>query len=85
MKRYSVELYHGDFTGSVDGTTLYDRRRDRYAIFIDENLSRADRERTVLHELFHIFNGDFLSDEDMEIIEARADAFVDETYRQSIT
>lgn len=81
---YSVEFYHGDFTG-VDGTTLFDGRHNRYAIFLDQNLSRADRERTVLHELFHIFNGDFLSDESMEIIERRADAFVDETYRQQTT
>lgn len=46
--------------GKIRGATVLDENGD-YNIYLNDNLSPNQRQRTYEHELFHILNNDFFS------------------------
>lgn len=49
----------------------WDEGSKEYRIFINKNLSDQEKRKTFVHELIHIYNGDFDHGEDIQTIEAR--------------
>ena len=62
----------------VRGITEYDVKRNRFTILINTNLSAAEQQHTLRHELSHIaLNHHFQLDRSLEEVEDEADHYAD--------
>ena len=69
-KNFQIRIYCLPIPGRIRSYVV--RKDDFYTIIIDESLSPEARMKAYRHELEHIENGDFDSDESTGIIEIRA-------------
>ena len=67
-----IKIIYTAMPETIRGFALFVVRTGKYTIFINEKLNEKDRERTLQHELHHIENGDFFSDESVNAVERRA-------------
>lgn len=70
LRSFQIRIYCLPIPGRIRSYVV--RKDDFYTIIIDESLSPSARMKAYRHELEHIENGDFDSDESTGIIEIRA-------------
>ena len=70
LRSYQIRIYCLPIPGRIQSYVV--KKDDFYTIIIDESLSPEARMKAYRHELEHIENGDFDSDESTGIIEIRA-------------
>lgn len=70
LRSFQIRIYCLPIPGRIQSYVV--KKDDFYTIIIDESLSPEARMKAYRHELEHIENGDFDSDESTGIIEIRA-------------
>lgn len=70
LRSFQIRIYCLPIPGRIQSYVV--KKDDFYTIIIDESLSPEARMKAYRHELEHIENGDFDSDESTGMIEIRA-------------